>query len=59
MTEEQTKTLNINVRETMFNLIIYGDIGPAKRIALLYDIDYDEFLEENYGDIVFAKLKET
>ena len=57
-TQEEEERLNINVRQTMFDLIILGDSECAKRLAILYDIDFDEYMEENSGEIVFAKLKE-
>ena len=58
MTPEQIEVLDINVKQTMIDLIVLGDPQCAGRIAILYDIDFDEFLEENSGEIVFAKLKE-
>lgn len=41
----------------MFDLVVEGDIERAKRIAMFFDIDYDEFIEEYQEQIVLAKLK--
>ena len=58
MTENQLNTLLANVEATMIDLIVIGDPEPAKRLALLYDIDFEDFVEKHHGTIVFAKLKE-
>ena len=45
------------VTTAMYTLIIEGRSETAKRLALLYDVDYDEFIEKYHGTIVMGKLR--